>query len=528
MVPEIEKVRTVIQDMCDRAADIGVSHAEEELGLQAKTFSREKQSLWPLADKVLTDYSKDRSFWITGIIKDDVLREARGFLLDFVKENPSRVIDERFDQAFLDRMKPWLPELDTAGRMVNKAFRAETIVRTNVMDMYNHARLQMFTAPGLDRWVLAFRYSAIMDSRTTPICRELHGRIFKKGEIKGFLPPNHFNCRSTLIPITQLDRGWEKKWEKQPPITIRPADGFGGTGLPQMKGGKKGPVLLKDLLRVDIDFDWTPVAEGGQKPPADKAVAQLRRKGIKAEIDTAADVNLINEAAASLTRLSREVLPGKKVVTKIATENDLAGTSAYAEAVLGKGKINLNPDYLIEVEDLARSFLETIETKTHPPTTASAMRTIIEHEYAHHVKEWMAEATGSFFPWEDDINSNVKSGGGGLGRVDKALERLDRMAKEEERSKTISYYAVVNEHETFAEGFTLWRLNPETVWSRSRYARAQRDVIELLNKGYTEQPQFMSKIETKAEYVKATKKMNALRRMLALEEVEYPTWEELR
>ena len=44
-----------------------------------------------------------------------------------------------------------------------------------------------------------YRYVATLDSRTSPICRSLDGREFKYG--KGPTPPQHFNCRSTTVPI---------------------------------------------------------------------------------------------------------------------------------------------------------------------------------------------------------------------------------------------------------------------------------------------------------------------------------------
>lgn len=47
------------------------------------------------------------------------------------------------------------------------------------------------------------RYSAVLDSRTTPVCRYLHERIFRPEDIQltGLIPPNHFNCRSLVVPI---------------------------------------------------------------------------------------------------------------------------------------------------------------------------------------------------------------------------------------------------------------------------------------------------------------------------------------
>ena len=44
-----------------------------------------------------------------------------------------------------------------------------------------------------------YRYVATLDSRTSPICRSLDGREFAYG--KGPTPPQHFNCRSTTVPI---------------------------------------------------------------------------------------------------------------------------------------------------------------------------------------------------------------------------------------------------------------------------------------------------------------------------------------
>lgn len=41
------------------------------------------------------------------------------------------------------------------------------------------------------------RYSATLDQRTSPICRALDGKVYKKGDSPQ--PPLHWNCRSTLV-----------------------------------------------------------------------------------------------------------------------------------------------------------------------------------------------------------------------------------------------------------------------------------------------------------------------------------------
>ena len=42
-------------------------------------------------------------------------------------------------------------------------------------------------------------FVAVLDSRTTPICRSLGGRVYPLGGAPR--PPLHFNCRSTVVPI---------------------------------------------------------------------------------------------------------------------------------------------------------------------------------------------------------------------------------------------------------------------------------------------------------------------------------------
>lgn len=42
-------------------------------------------------------------------------------------------------------------------------------------------------------------YTAVLDGRTTPICRSLDGKVYLRG--KGPIPPLHFYCRSIRVPL---------------------------------------------------------------------------------------------------------------------------------------------------------------------------------------------------------------------------------------------------------------------------------------------------------------------------------------
>ena len=222
---EARKIKRVVKNMLARARALGVEHIEQELGLQPRTYA--KKSLFPTMDADLDRYATEKAFWITGLVKEDILKVARGYVFNWAKEHPEEsVAGEGFEEGLYNLLREWLPVEDSAGRVINKAARSEVIARTNIMDMYNHARLSMMQRPELASWVMAFRYSAIIDMATTQLCRSLHGKIFTRETLNGYVPPNHYNCRSMLLPVTQLDRGWQAEMAKQGTVTVAPQEGF--------------------------------------------------------------------------------------------------------------------------------------------------------------------------------------------------------------------------------------------------------------------------------------------------------------
>jgi SPP1 gp7 family putative phage head morphogenesis protein len=107
-----------------------------------------------------------------------------------------------------------------------------TAIRTNLFDAFNEGRYAEFTDPALEGFVEALEYSAVLDDRTTELCMQLDGSVWNADSPNWdvFRPPNHFNCRSILIPVTQVDtaRGeWDGNESPDPPADLQPADGFG-------------------------------------------------------------------------------------------------------------------------------------------------------------------------------------------------------------------------------------------------------------------------------------------------------------
>ena len=72
-----------------------------------------------------------------------------------------------------------------------------TLIRTSINQVANTASQQVYEAN--QDITQKYRYIATLDTRTSAICRALDGREFEYG--KGPMPPQHFNCRSTTVPV---------------------------------------------------------------------------------------------------------------------------------------------------------------------------------------------------------------------------------------------------------------------------------------------------------------------------------------
>ena len=92
----------------------------------------------------------------------------------------------------------------------------QTIVRTSVNQVTNQASMAVYAAN--KKVSPRYEYVATLDSRTSPICQRLDGQTFEYNN--GPTPPQHFNCRSTTVPVVDFD-GLQKKYPnlEKPPAT---------------------------------------------------------------------------------------------------------------------------------------------------------------------------------------------------------------------------------------------------------------------------------------------------------------------
>lgn len=145
-------------------------------------------------------YLEKKAVMIAGVLQQKLVDDAKSAMLLGLKNGDSNAeIINRIEEIFA----PYVGSV-VAGEVVQPS-RIETIVRTNLTDAYNQGRLVQGEMAGelLEGW----KYSAILDSRTTEVCSQLDGKVFKAGDkaIYKLKPPRHFNCRSVLVPIVVGD-----------------------------------------------------------------------------------------------------------------------------------------------------------------------------------------------------------------------------------------------------------------------------------------------------------------------------------
>lgn len=145
------------------------------------------------ADKLYLKELRQRAFYITGVEEEKILKTVKGNIMTGLRNGEATF-------SIIDKIKTQLDE--------DRQKYALTIARTNASDSYNTGRMNTFMSEDIDPYIEAYMYSAIMDGETTDFCREHNGQIIYKSD-PNFLrinPPNHYNCRSILIPVFVGDK----------------------------------------------------------------------------------------------------------------------------------------------------------------------------------------------------------------------------------------------------------------------------------------------------------------------------------
>lgn len=92
-------------------------------------------------------------------------------------------------------------------------YEATRLVRTESNYFHNQAELQSYIDDGIEQ----YEYAAVLDSRTSGICRHLDGNLYNtRDAVVGVnYPPMHVNCRSSTFAIPNLENYKQNKVKKE-------------------------------------------------------------------------------------------------------------------------------------------------------------------------------------------------------------------------------------------------------------------------------------------------------------------------
>jgi len=139
---------------------------------------------------------------IARVWEDKLVADAKQVLLNALKfgeppEDTLRKLRELFEPYVGD------PTVLRDGQPL-APYHLETVLRTNATEAFNQGRLVLASQDDVRSFLRGMVYSAVLDERTTPVCRFLDGKVFPmdEPELRSLAPPNHFSCRSVLVPVT--------------------------------------------------------------------------------------------------------------------------------------------------------------------------------------------------------------------------------------------------------------------------------------------------------------------------------------
>lgn len=110
--------------------------------------------------------------------------------------------------------------------------KAAALVRTAINHVASRAHHELYAANS--DVTEKYEYVATLDSRTTEICASLDGKEYTYGN--GPIPPQHWNCRSVIVPVVD----WKGLGIKPPPVGERASIGGPVSARTNYSGWLKG------------------------------------------------------------------------------------------------------------------------------------------------------------------------------------------------------------------------------------------------------------------------------------------------
>jgi len=197
--------------MIDQAALLAAMNMPPE---QAVEFLRGKDLQVSDSWRDLWQSAHRRAFTVARSAGYDVLEDIRSALLESMNKGESY-------QQFIDQLTPVLQSKGWWGKAIDQSTGEITVYpgTSRPVELGSPRRLKLIYEQNLQTAFMAgrwrgmqdaaathpyWRYVAVLDNRTRPAHRALHGRVFPYDDVAWSVayPPNGWRCRCRAVPMT--------------------------------------------------------------------------------------------------------------------------------------------------------------------------------------------------------------------------------------------------------------------------------------------------------------------------------------
>lgn len=229
-VKYVGDLKSIYLELLETGLTDGVKSARTDIKTRKADKLAEVVDIRPVTPKQTLELLKVKAYTIAGSDQSYLTKVVKNTLINTVKTGATlKDTIETIQREMEGYYTRGIPIEDVEALT---GARLETTVRTIQNDAYNLGRKEYFEDPALKGYVEAYQYSAIMDDRVRPNHACMDGRIYAvtSDVWNTFTPPNGYNCRCLLVPVT-IDDEWQES--DYPSANCRPDVGFEKPGSPR-------------------------------------------------------------------------------------------------------------------------------------------------------------------------------------------------------------------------------------------------------------------------------------------------------
>ena len=235
---------------------------------------------------LLREEDRRRAWMIAGVTELEVTKTVHAELLAAIESG------EPFE-SWRDRVTAKL-----GGDWLVSDARLETTFRTNVQTAYNAGRWYELADPDVRRVRPFLQYDAVLDSRTTELCRGLDGTIKPQGDpfLDRYWPPLHHRCRGGWRAL-RASQAEKLGGVTSTPPEHEPSKGFGASPAARADG-YTGPT--QESYGADLWSAWQAKAPEYEQLSLFNVIEETEKKALLSPDDWLETYRHYGEAGPAL------------------------------------------------------------------------------------------------------------------------------------------------------------------------------------------------------------------------------------